>query len=188
MAENPTQNHSQKRQGEDAVSLPANASRKLRWGSRMLIATAILFLIQGLGMIYRALIENRYELGVTDLGGHTATELAETNPAVQSYIDHLAVNLGGLMIAAGIAMGALVWYGVRRGDLWALVTAVSIPTLYALIGLPIHQTVHFDYHQLIHLGPAGIGIPLLITGAVLAFRGLQSVNRDTQRRGGSEEH
>jgi hypothetical protein len=146
----------------------------------MLIGTALLFLIQGIGMIYRALIEKRYELGVTDLGGHTATELAEMNPAVQSYIDHLAVNVGGLMIAAGIAMGALVWYGVRSGHLWALVTAVLLPTLYALIGLPIHQTVHFDYHQLIHLGPAGIGIPLLIIGATLAYQGIKSVNRDVQ--------
>ena len=105
MAENPTQNYGQSSQGEDSVPLPVNASRKLRWGSRMLIGTALLFLIQGIGMIYRALIEKRYELGVTDLGGHTATELAEMNPAVQSYIDHLAVNVGGLMIAAGIAMG-----------------------------------------------------------------------------------
>ena len=180
MAENPTQNYGQSSQGEDSVPLPVNASRKLRWGSRMLIGTALLFLIQGIGMIYRALIEKRYELGVTDLGGHTATEFAEMNPAVQSYIDHLAVNVGGLMIAAGIAMGALVWYGVRSGHLWALVTAVLLPTLYALIGLPIHQTVHFDYHQLIHLGPAGIGIPLLIIGATLAYQGIKSVNRDVQ--------
>lgn len=180
MAENPTQTYGQSSQDEDSVPLPVNASRKLRWGSRILIGTALLFLIQGLGMIYRALIEKRYELGVTDLGGHTATELAEMNPAVQSYIDHLAVNLGGLMIAAGIAMGALVWYGVRSGHLWALVTAVLLPTLYALIGLPIHQTVHFDYHQLIHLGPAGIGIPLLIIGAALAYQGIKSVNRDVQ--------
>jgi hypothetical protein len=145
----------------------------------MLLATAILFLIQGLGMIYRALVENRYELGVTDLGGHTATELAAMNPAVQSYIDHLAVNLGGLMIAAGIAMGVLVWFGVRSGQRWALATVVLIPTIYGLIGLPIHQTVHFDYHQLIHLGPAGVGIPLLIVGAVLASQGIASISRDT---------
>lgn len=146
----------------------------------MLLATAFLFLIQGVGMIYRALIENRFELGVTDLGGQTATELAATNPAVQSYIDHLAVNVGGLMIAGGIGMGALVWYGVRSGLLWALLSAIAIPTIYALIGLPIHQTVHFHFDQLIHLGPAGVGIPLLLFGSVLAYQGIQSVNRRTE--------
>jgi len=127
-------------------------------------------------MIYRALIARTYELGVNELGGHTASELAQSNPAVQSYIDHLAVNLGGLMIAAGIAMGALVWYGVRGGSLWALVSAISIPTLYALIGLPIHQTVRFHFDQLVHLGPAGVGIPLLVAGTILAYQGIQAVN------------
>lgn len=183
MAENPTQNHSQNRQQEDAVVLPAHSNSRLRWGAYMLLATAFLFLVQGFGMIYRALIENRYELGVTDLGGHTATELAATNPAVQSYIDHLAVNVGGLMIAGGIGMGALVWYGVRSGQLWALLSAISIPTIYALIGLPIHQTVHFHFDQLIHLGPAGVGIPLLIVGSVLAYQGIQSVNHEAESTG-----
>jgi hypothetical protein len=142
----------------------------------MLLGTAMLFLIQGVGMIYRALVARTYELGVNELGGHTATELAQSNPAVQSYIDHLAVNLGGLMIAAGIVMGALVWYGVRSGHLWALLSAVSIPTVYGLIGMPIHQTVHFHFDQLVHLGPAGIGIPLLLGGAVLAYQGIQAVD------------
>lgn len=159
------------------MSLPVRSNSRLRWGAYMLLATASLFLLQGVGMIYRALVENRYELGVTDLGGHTAPQLAATNPAIQSYIDHLAVNLGGLMIAAGIAMGALVWYGVRRGQLWALSSAISIPTIYALFGLSIHQTVRFHYDQLIHLGPAGVGIPLLVVGSVLAYRGILSLDR-----------
>lgn len=176
MAENPPQNRGQNRQGDATASLPAHSNRRLRWGAYMLLGTAALFLIQGVGMIYRALIENRYELGVTDLGGHTATELAATNPAVQSYIDHLAVNVGGLMIALGLAMGALVWYGVRNGLRWALLAAISIPTIYALIGLPIHQTVHFHFDQLIHLGPAGVGVPLLLVGSVLAYQGIQSVS------------
>lgn len=184
MPENPTQERGRDAQPERSVALPANASKKLRWGSRLLVATAVLFLVQGVGMIYRALVENRYELGVTDLGGVTATELAATNPAVQSYIDHLAVNLGGLMIAAGIAMGALVWYGVRSGHLWALAATVLVPTLYGLVGLPVHETVHFDYHQLLHLGPAGLGIPLLAVGAVLASQGIRSVNGHADEPGG----
>lgn len=176
MVESQTQTHGQTTPRGDTAGLPVETSRKLRWGSSLLVATAVLFLFQGVGMIYRATIENRYELGVTDLGGHTATELAQTNPAVQSYIDHLAINLGGLMVAAGLAMAAIVWYGVRRGQLWALVTAVMVPTLYALIGLPIHQTVEFEFHQLIHLGPAGLGVPLLLIGAVLSYQGIRSVD------------
>lgn len=175
MVENPTQTHSQNRPGEQAGSVHSNS--KLRWGSRLLLATSLLFFIQGLGMIHRAIIENRFELGVTDLGGYTATELAEMNPAIQSYIDHLAVNLGGLMIAAGIAMVALVWYGVRSGQLWALLSVISIPVIYALLGLSVHQTVHFHFDQLVHLGPAGVGIPLLIIGSVLAYQGIQIEDR-----------
>lgn len=179
MPQNRTQSHGQTHRSSGDASISAEVGSKLRWGSYLLIGTAALFLIQGVGMIYRALVENRYELGVTDLGGHTAPELATMHPAIQSYIDHLAVNVGGLMIAAGIAMGALVWFGVRKGHRWALNTAVMIPVVYALIGLPIHQTVHFDYHQLIHLGPAGIGIPLLVIGTLLAHQGLGSTTRES---------
>lgn len=178
MAENKTENREQNRHKPDSVPISTGLNAKLRTGSYLLVATAFLFLIQGVGMIYRALISNRYEMGVSHLGDFTAPELAETYPAVQSYIDHLAVNLGGLMIASGIAMGALVWYGVRRGHRWALGASVAIPTLYALFGLSIHQTVHFHFDQIVHLGPAGIGIPLLLVGTLLAYVGLQSVDEN----------
>lgn len=147
---------------------------KLRWGSYLLIASALLFIFQGVSVIARALLDTRFEPGVSDLGGVTAHELANSNPAVQSYIDHLAVNVGGLMLVVGIAMIALVWFGVRNRQLWAYTTTIILPVGYLLIGIPIHQTVHFHFDEVAHLGTVGIGIPLLLAGAVLAYLGLRT--------------
>jgi hypothetical protein len=159
--------------GRTDTATDRTAARRLRWGSSLLVVAGLLFTFQGLGTIYRGYFQTRFEPGVHDLGGVTAHELAQQNPAVQSYIDHLAVNLGALMVVGGIAMVALVWFGVRDGQVWAYVTTLVFPVGFLLVTLPVHQTVHFHFDQVLHLGPAGIGTSIVVAGAVLAYLGLQ---------------
>lgn len=131
-----------------------------------------MFVVHAVGFLYRTYYTSGFELGVGELDGVTATELAVTHPEVASYVEHLHVSFAGLMIAVGIGIIALAWYGVRRGRRWALATSLFVPLVFVTFTLPIHQTVHFDFHSLLHLGPAAVGLPVLVAGGVLAYRGM----------------
>lgn len=155
-------------------SLPADADRRLRWGAYLIATAGLMFVLHGIGFIYRTYYTSGFELGVDELDGVTATELAATHPEVASYIAHVHVSFAGLMIAVGLGIVALAWYGIRRGDGWALATALGVPLVFAAFSLPVHQTVHFEFDFLLHLGPAALGLPILIGGGVLAYRGMRS--------------
>lgn len=158
-------------------SHPADESRALRWGSYLLAISGIGFVVNGLAMLYRVFVSPGFEAGVETLGGVTRAELATTNHELLHYVDHLQVNIAGLMVAAGIAVIALSWFGVRRGEGWALGTAVSIPVIFLAHSLPIHQTAAFSFDSIQHLGPGLLWLPALVVGAGLAYRGLRSAGR-----------
>lgn len=162
----------------DSRSYPA-ADRNLRWGAYLLAVTGLMFLVHGVGFVYRALFVDAFELGVHSLGGVTPTELAASNPELAYYVDHLHVAIGGSYVAIGVAVAALAWYGVRRGRRWAYGTTILLPVLVLAISIPMHATGGFDYHTVEHLGPAGFGVPVLVVGAVLGFLGLRSTDDPT---------
>jgi|GEM_PF-1075701 len=157
-------------------SLPADESRSLRWGSYLLALSGIGFLVNGIAMVYRVFFSPGFEAGVETLGGVTRAELASTNHELLHYVDHLQINIAGLMLAAGIAVIALSWFGVRRGERWALFTAISIPVVFLAHSLPIHQTAAFSFDAIQHLGPGVVWLPALIIGGGLAYHGLRSVD------------
>lgn len=160
----------------DSRHLPADASRSLRWGAYLIGVSGIGFVVNGLAMLYRVFFTTEFEAGVETLGGVTRPELASTNHEVLHYINHLHVNVAGLMVAAGIAMIALAWYGIRRGQWWAWATAVALPIVFLAHSLPIHQTAGFSFDAVLHLGPGVIWLPALIAGTVLAYQGLHSLD------------
>lgn len=153
---------------------PAGAARSLRWGAYLLAVSGIGFVANALAMLYRVFFDPGFEAGVHTLGGATRAELAATNHEAVHYIDHLHVNVAGLMGAAGIAMVALAWYGVRRGQRWAWATAVAIPVVFLAHSLPVHRTAGFSFDALAHLGPGLLWLPALLAGAVLAYHGLRT--------------
>lgn len=159
-----------------AVRTTADANRSLRWGAALLGLSGVGFLVNGLAMLYRVFFTDGFEAGVGTLGGVTRSELAATNHELAHYINHLHVNVAGLMVAAGIAMVALAWFGVRRGQQWALGTTVAIPVVFLVHSLPVHQTAGFSFNAVTHLGPGAVWLPLLFAGAVLAAQGLQPLN------------
>jgi len=92
---------------------------------------AVLMLIGGLAFIGYAVVflvrnfaGSGFELGVQTLNGVTRDQLNALNPAIVHYIGHLHVATAGFIAATGIAVAALSWYGVRRGEWWAWIAAV----------------------------------------------------------------
>lgn len=160
----------------DRARQPAAGDRSLKWGSYLLALSGVGLVANALAMLYRAIFDPAFEAGVHTLGGATRADLVETNPAVVHYIDHLHVNVAGLLAAAGIAVVALAWFGVRRGQRWALGTAVTIPVVFLAHSIPVHQTAGFSFDALTHLGPGLVWLPAVLAGAILAARGLRSVD------------
>lgn len=151
---------------------PAVDNRKLRWGTYLIGLSGIGFIANGFAMLYRVFFSAGFEAGVPTLGGVTPADLAATNHELYHYVNHLHVNVAGLMLAAGIAMIAIAWYGIRRGHHWALGTAVAIPVVFLAHSLPVHGTAQFSFDALVHLGPGIVWLPALIFGSILAYVGL----------------
>lgn len=80
--------------------------------------------------------EGIIESGV-DIGATTA-ELAAFNPALPHYIMHIRMAAAGMFIALGILGVAVAWYGVRRGQRWALAAAVVALIVGTGVGVPMH--------------------------------------------------
>ena len=147
---------------------------RLRWGVHLITVAGLAYVVHGIGFIYRTYFTDGFELGVDELDGWTAADLAATHPEVASYIAHVHVSFAGLMIAVGVGLVALARYGIRRGHRWAWATALGIPLLFGAFTIPVHGSVHFDFDLLLHLGPAGVGLVILLVGGVLAHYGLRS--------------
>ena len=166
--------------GESSTETPFEAGartaadgRKLRWGTYLLAASGVGLAANGLAMLYRAFYSAGFEAGVETLGGVTMAELAANNHELAHYVHHLHVNVAGLLVALGSGVVALSWFGVRRGQRWALATVVSLPVVFLAFSLPVHGTAEFAYDALRHLGPGAVWLPALVAGAALAFLGLR---------------
>jgi hypothetical protein len=130
-----------------------------------LIGYGILFLIQNFtGFI---------EIGLTpDLVGTTPEQIAAFSPQFYDYISHVQVALGGLIIALGVAVVALAWFGIRTGQKWALWTAFITPVIALVISLPLHYIYGLD--TLGHLGPIYLDVIILIVGTVMSHNALKA--------------
>ena len=113
------------------------------------------------------------EIGLTpDLVGSTPEQIATFNPQLYDYISHVQVALGGLIIALGVAVVALAWFGIRTGQKWALWTAFVAPVIALVISLPLHYAYSLD--TLGHLGPIYLDVIILIVGTVISYNALKA--------------
>ncbi len=128
----------------------------------------------GYGVIFfvRNFSDSFLELGIgrneVDVG---KDQIRDFSPQLYDYVGHLHIAVAGFIAAAGVAVAALAWFGVRRGELWAWVTAVVVPVLGLAVALPAHYPNHFD--TLGHLGLIYADTLLFVVGAALAFVGLR---------------
>ena len=104
--------------------------------------------------------------------GVTRDQLNALNPAIVHYIGHLHVATAGFIAATGIAVAALSWYGVRRGEWWAWIAAVVSPVVGLAVALPYHYTGTFEHDWVTHLGPIYVATLVFVVGAVLALRAM----------------
>ncbi len=80
--------------------------------------------------------------------------------------------VSGFIAAAGLAVAALSWYGVRRGERWAFGTAVVVPVVGLGVALPAHYP--WGLATLGHLGLIYLAVLIFLVGVVLAFTAMKA--------------
>jgi len=130
-----------------------------------LIGYGIMFLIRNFtGFI---------ELGLTpDHVGGSPEQIQAFSQNLYNYISHLQVALSGFIIALGAAVIALAWFGIRRGEQWALWSAFICPVIAVAIALPLHFT--YGIATLGHLGLIYLDAAILLVGTVISYRAMKS--------------
>ncbi len=146
----------------------------LRLGSVVMLIGALSFIGYAVVFFFRNFMGTGFELGVETINGVTQADLNALNPAIVLYIGHLHIATAGFIAATGIAVAALAWYGVRRGQWWAWVTAVVAPVVGLAVALPMHYLNAFAYNHVTHLGPIYLGTLVFVVGALIGLRGLMA--------------
>jgi len=149
---------------------------RLRLGSGIMAVAGLGFVGYGVLFFVRSFTDSFLELGIgreqVDVG---KSEIEQFSPDLLHYISHLHIAVSGFIAAAGIAVAALAWYGVRRGELWAWVTAVAVPVLGLAVALPAHYPWGFD--TIGHLGLIYADTLLFVVGAAIAYLALPGARR-----------
>jgi hypothetical protein len=147
-------------------------------GTSQLNLGATLVALSGIGLVgYGVMFLIRNFTGFIELGltpehvGGTPAQIHTFSPNLYEYISHLQVAVSGFIIALGVVIIALAWYGIRKGERWALWTAFLGP----LIGVGVAVPLHFPYGiaTMGHLGLIYLDALILLVGTVLAYTGLR---------------
>jgi hypothetical protein len=145
---------------------------RLRLGSAIMAVAGLGFVGYGVIFFVRNFTDSFLELGIgPDQVNVGKTEIEDFSPELYHYISHLHIALSGFIAAAGVAVIALAWYGVRRGEFWAWVSAVVVPVLALAVALPSHYPWGFD--TLGHLGLIYLATAVFVVGAVIALTGFR---------------
>jgi len=143
----------------------------LRAGSWLMGIAAVGFIGYAVIFFVRNFTDSFLELGIGPNEVNVGKdEIQAFSPSLFEYVSHLHLAVSGFIAATGVAVLFLVAYGVRRGQLWAWVGAVSAPVLGLLVALPAHYSNHFD--TLGHLGLIYLAVVIFVVGALLALRGI----------------
>jgi hypothetical protein len=157
-------------------AVPAAADRDLRIGSWLMGAAAVGFIGYAVIFLIRNFTDSFLELGIGPNEVNVGKAAIENfSPSLFQYISHLQIAVSGFIAATGVAVLFLVAYGVRRGELWAWVGAVTAPVLALLVALPAHYPNHFD--TLGHLGLIYLATLIFVAGALVALRGILTVRK-----------
>ena len=144
---------------------------RLRLGSAIMALAGLGFVGYGVIFFVRNFTDSFLELGIgPDQVDVSKTQIEDFSPQLYHYISHLHIAVAGFIAAAGIAVAALAWYGVRRGEWWAWVAAVVVPVFGLAVALPAHYPWGFD--TLGHLGLIYLDTLVFVIGAALAYLGL----------------
>jgi len=153
-------------------SPPVQADSRLTLGSAIMALGGVGFFGYGVIFFVRNFSSAFLELGIgRDQVGVGKSEIEQFSPDLVHYVSHLHIALSAFIAATGIAVAALSWYGVRRGEWWAWVTAVVVPVFALAVALPAHYPWGFD--TIGHLGLIYADTLLFVIGAVVALLALR---------------
>ncbi len=157
------------------MSMQTNVSPKPATGLASADLGAKLVALAGVGLVgYGIMFLVRNFTGFIELGltpahiGGTAEQIRSFSPDLYEYISHLQVAVSAFIIALGVAVIALAWYGIRNGERWALWTAFITPVIGVAIALPLHFP--YGLATLGHLGLIYLDALILLVGTVLAHK------------------
>lgn len=135
--------------------------------------------LAGLGLVgYGLMFLVRNFTGFIELGltpghiGGTPEQIRAFSPDLFEYISHLQVAVSAFIIALGVAVIALAWYGIRNGQRWAMWTAFVTPVVGVAIALPLHFP--YGIATLGHLGLIYLDAAILLAGTVLSYKALKA--------------
>jgi hypothetical protein len=155
-----------------AAPTTVDGTRRLRVGSAVMALAGLGFIGYAVMFFVRNFTNSFLELGI----GHNEVsvgkdEIKAFSPSLYEYIGHLHIAISGFIAATGLAVVALAWFGVRRGQTWAWVAAVAAPVLALAVALPAHYPNDFDTFG--HLGLIYADTLLFAVGALIALAGLR---------------
>ena len=136
--------------------------------------------VAGLGFVGYAVIffvmnftDAFLELGIgPDQVDKGKEEIEAFSTQLYHYISHLHIAVSGFIAAAGLAVAALSWYGVRRGERWAFATAVVVPVVGLGVALPAHYP--WGLATIGHLGLIYLAVLIFFVGVVLVFTAMRA--------------
>ncbi|MQB01839.1 MAG: hypothetical protein GEU78_16430 [Actinobacteria bacterium] len=144
-------------------------SSSLRTGSWLMAFAAVGFIGYAIIFFIRNYTDSFLELGIgqseVDVG---KDQIVQFSPSLYHYVGHLHIAVSGFIAATGLAVLFLVWFGVRRGYMWAWVGAVSAPVLALAVALPAHYPNNFD--TIGHLGLIYLATAIFVVGALMSLR------------------
>jgi hypothetical protein len=154
-----------------ATPLAREESQSLRAGSALMALAAIGFVGYAIIFFVRNFTDAFLELGIgREQVSVDRNQIEAFSPSLLHYIGHLHIAVSGFIAATGVAVLFLVWFGVRRGELWAWVGAVAAPVLGLAVALPAHYPNGFD--TLGHLGLIYLATAIFVAGAALALKAI----------------
>ncbi|GLZ32231.1 hypothetical protein Lesp02_44190 [Lentzea sp. NBRC 105346] len=162
-----------------SAHLPAvSAQSAVRAGAAVMSLAGLGFVGYAVIFFIRNFTDSFLELGIGS--GEVSVgkaQIEQFSPSLYHYISHLHIAVSGFIAAAGLAVACLAWFGVRHGQMWALVTAVAVPVLGLSVALPAHYPWGFD--TLGHLGLIYLDTLIFVVGAALAYYGLTRSRAET---------
>ncbi len=148
----------------------------LRTGSWLMGIAAAGFIGYAVIFFVRNFTDSFLELGIgpgeVNVG---KDQIQQFSPSLFEYVSHLHLAVSGFIAATGVAVLFLVAYGVRRGELWAWVGAVTAPVLGLAVALPAHYVNGFD--TIGHLGLIYLATVIFVVGALVSMRGILQARR-----------
>ena len=156
---------------------PTVAVGNLRVGSGLMALAGLGFVGYAVIFFVRNFTDSFLELGITSSQVDVSrSEIQAFSPDLYEYVSHLHIAVSGFIAATGLATAALAWYGVRRGEPWAYVTAVAAP----VVGLAVALPAHFPYGlaTIGHLGLIYLATAIFVVGAALALNPIRHAHDD----------